>query len=88
MTQNYVLIDYENVQPNNLDILKKHPFKIFVFVGANQKSVVFDLAAALQKFGANAEYIKISGNGQNALDFILPFISGNFPVRTRKAFFI
>jgi len=76
MTTNYVLIDYENVQPANLEILKTHPFKIFVFVGASQKNIVFDLAASLQKFGADAEYIKISGNGQNALDFHIAFYIG------------
>ena len=41
MPTNYVLIDFENVQPKNLEILKDHPFKIFVFVGANQTKVPF-----------------------------------------------
>ncbi|VGO22093.1 hypothetical protein SCARR_04174 [Pontiella sulfatireligans] len=30
---NYVLIDYENVQPKNLEILKGHEFIVKVFVG-------------------------------------------------------
>jgi hypothetical protein len=68
-----VLIDFENVQPKNLEILKNHPFKIFVFVGANQTKVFFDLASTMQQFGDNAHYIKISGNGQNALDFHIAF---------------
>ena len=66
---NYVLIDFENVQPNNLEILKKHPFTIFVFVGENQAKIPFGTAKALQEFGKEAKYIKISGNGPNALDF-------------------
>ena len=61
MTTNYVLIDYENVQPKNLEILAKHPFKVFVFVGANQTKVPYDLAAAMQNLGDSASYIKISG---------------------------
>jgi len=32
---NYVLIDFENVQPKNLELLSKHLFKVLVFVGAN-----------------------------------------------------
>ena len=73
---NYVLIDFENVQPKNLEILKNHPFKIYVFIGANQAKVPFDLVAAMQNLGDNAEYIKISGNGPDALDFHIAFYIG------------
>ena len=54
---NYVLIDFENVQPKNIEILKKHPFKIFVFVGENQVRIPFEIANALQQFGSEAKYI-------------------------------
>lgn len=30
---NYVLVDFENVQPKDLELLKKGPFKVKVFVG-------------------------------------------------------
>jgi len=84
---NYVLIDFENVQPKNLEILKNHPFKIFVFVGANQAKVSFDLASAMQNFGGNAQYIKISGNGQNALDFHIAFYIGQLSLQDPEGFF-
>lgn len=69
MATNYVLIDFENVQPKNLEILSKHPFKVYIFCGANQTKVPYDLAVAMQLLGNDARYIKISGNGRNALDF-------------------
>jgi hypothetical protein len=72
----YVLIDFENVQPKNLGLLESQPFRVFVFVGANQTKVPFELARALQALGKNAEYIKISGNGQNALDFHIAYYIG------------
>jgi hypothetical protein len=84
---NYVLIDFENVQPKNLEILTTHPFKIFVFVGANQTKVPFDLATAMQGFGDNAKYIKISGNGQNALDFHIAFYIGQLSLQDPEGFF-
>lgn len=87
MPANYVLIDFENVQPRNLDILRKHPFKILVFVGASQGKVPFELAAAMQQLGADAEYIKISGNGKNALDFHLAFYIGELSARNPGAYF-
>ena len=76
MATNYVLIDFENVHPKNLELLTKHPFKVFVFVGANQSKVPFDLADSMQLLGNDAKYIKISGNGQNALDFHISYYVG------------
>jgi len=84
---NYVLIDFENVQPKNLEILAKHPFKVLVFVGANQAKVPFDLATAMQALGENARYIKISGNGQNALDFHIAYYIGELSQQDEKAYF-
>ncbi len=84
---NYVLIDFENVQPKNLEILTNHPFKIFVFVGANQTKVPFDLVTAMQNFGDNAKYIKIAGNGPNALDFHIAFYIGQLSLQDPKGFF-
>ncbi|MCA0941801.1 hypothetical protein LCM28_18145 [Salipiger pacificus] len=76
MKNNYVLVDFENVQPKNLGLLRGHPLKLMVFVGANQKSVPFDFAKALQDFGENAGYQKVTGIGSNALDFHIAFYMG------------
>ncbi len=87
MPTNYVLIDYENVQPRNLEILAKHPFKVFVFIGANQTKIPFDLADALQNFGANGKYIKINGNGKNALDFHIACYVGRLSMQDPEGYF-
>jgi len=76
MATSYVLIDFENVHPKNLELLTTHPFKVFVFVGASQTKVPFDLADSMQLLGNDARYIKISGNGQNALDFHIAYYVG------------
>jgi hypothetical protein len=73
---NYVLIDYENVQPSALSALDKEFFKVYVFVGANQAKVNFDVVEALQRLGSNGKYVKISGNGPNALDFHIAYFIG------------
>lgn len=87
MPTNYVLIDFENVQPKNLALLSEHQFKVLVFVGASQAKIPFDLAAALQQLGENARYIKISGNGKNALDFHLAFYIGELVAIEPDAYF-
>ena len=73
---NYVLIDFENVQPESIDRLAHEHFKVRVFVGASQTKIPFDMARSLQRLGAHAEYIKIAGNGPNALDFHIAYYLG------------
>jgi hypothetical protein len=87
LSTNYVLIDYENVHPKNLEILASHPFKVYVFVGANQIKIPYDLAAAMQELGENAKYIKISGNGPNALDFHIALYVGELSTRDPEGYF-
>jgi hypothetical protein len=82
-----VLIDFENVQPKNLEILHNHSFKLYVFVGANQTKIPFDLAAAMQNLGKDAHYIKISGNGKNALDFHIAFYIGQLATQDPDGYF-
>jgi len=87
LATNYVLIDFENVQPSNLEVLKKHPFKVFVFVGANQTKVPIDLAAAMQALGESAQYVRIAGSGKNALDFHIAYYIGELAANEPSAFF-
>lgn len=87
MATNYVLIDFENVQPKNLELLTTQPFKVFVFVGASQTKVSFDLADSMQLLGNDARYIKIAGNGQNALDFHIAYYVGELAAKDKEAQF-
>ena len=87
MRTNYVLIDYENVQPSALSVLEKEHFKVVVFVGANQAKVAFDVAAQLQRLGPSASYVKISGNGPNALDFHIAYYIGHLAAAEPDAYF-
>lgn len=87
MKTNYVLIDLENVQPESLAGLNADHFRILVFVGATQSKVSFDLASEMQKLGPRAEYIKISGNGSNALDFHIAYFIGKLGTEDPGAYF-
>lgn len=87
MRTNYVLIDYENVQPSALSVLEKEHFKVIVFVGSNQAKITFDVAAQLQRLGSSASYIKISGNGPNALDFHIAYYIGHLAATEPDAYF-
>lgn len=61
---NYVLVDFENVQPPDIALLKDGPFKVKVFLGPNQSKIPVALASALQSLGDNAEYITLDAAGR------------------------
>lgn len=84
---NYLLIDLENVKPENLGLVSGGQFKIKVFVGANQKNVPLTMAQTLQSFGTDAEYIQIESHGKNALDFHIAFYIGRLAMESPGAFF-
>lgn len=87
MRNNYVLIDFENVQPTALARLDFESLRVMVFVGASQNKLSFDPVAALQKLGDRAEYIKIKGNGSNALDFHIAYYIGKISAQDPSACF-
>lgn len=74
--KHYILIDFENVQPRALPALGAHDVKIYVFVGASQARLPFELVDALQVLGDKVSYVKASGHGPNALDFHIAFYVG------------
>ena len=64
MKTNYLLVDLENVHPDDLPLTNGVQWKVKVFLGAHQTKVNLGMARALQALGADAvEYITIEGNG-------------------------
>lgn len=84
MATNYVLIDFENVQPKNLAMLEAHPFKVFVFIGANQMKLPRNTVVSMQALGEKAKYIEIEGSGPNALDFHIAYYVGELAASDSK----
>jgi len=84
---NHVLIDFESVQPDSLGALEQEHFKVHIFVGADQARLPFTLAAAIQRMGSRGNYVKISGNGPNALDFHIAFYIGQLAAADTSAYF-
>jgi hypothetical protein len=72
----FVLIDFENVQPTNLGLFNGAAVQIKVFLGRHQAKIPVAMAQALQALGPKAECIQIEGNGSNALDFHIAYYIG------------
>ncbi len=88
MANQYLLVDFENVQPDNLGALKPGEWRILVFLGQHQTRLELGLVQAVQAFGPNAQYIPIVGNGKDALDFHIAFYMGKLAAEQPGASFV
>jgi hypothetical protein len=77
MPTNYVLVDFENVQPD-LSMLANSTYKVKVFFGAKQQEgrVPFKLFDAMLALGGNVEPIKVMRSGRNAVDMHIAYYVG------------
>ncbi|HZV93397.1 MAG TPA: PIN domain-containing protein [Caldimonas sp.] len=85
-SKTHVLIDWENVQPSDVDVRELVPdaTDLWLFHGPNQKNV----AAHHATFGDRATPVRIARTGKNALDFHLTFYIGYIASRQPEARFI
>jgi len=87
MSDKFLLIDYENIQKVNLSDVPDN-ILVRIFVGQSQKSIPFELVQQAQRFGQCIEWIKIEGQGNNALDFHIAFYLGKLQTKHKGASFI
>ncbi|MEC7669269.1 MAG: PIN domain-containing protein [Pseudomonadota bacterium] len=76
MGTNHIFVDFENVQPNNFDLLIGHEVQLTVFVGAVQKALPVEIVTAVQKLGDRAQYCTVKKTAPDALDFHIAFYLG------------
>lgn len=74
----YILIDYENVQPNASEVrlIRGSEFRVFVFHGPHQNKFDAGVVKELQPLGIQVEYVQSEQKGKNALDFHIAFVLG------------
>lgn len=75
MTDRVLLIDLENVQKVDLSLVPSDA-RVLVFYGVTQKKLPEELVVQAQPLGDRLKWIKISGQGPNALDFHIAFYLG------------
>jgi hypothetical protein len=84
-----LLIDYENIQGINLSELKGKDFEVRIFAGNSQNKIPIELVASAQLLGNQVEWIRIEGNGPNALDFHIAYYLGSHASKdARDEYFI
>ena len=83
---NYILIDYQNVQPTDFDLVPETGWHVKVFLGPGQVAKPACLNAA-QRLGKHCEYINVLRSGRDALDFFIAYYLGILS-RTKAEFYI
>lgn len=72
----HLLIDFENVQPQNLDKLPVENTHVWLFIGVMHKMLPVSLVKSLLRFGERAHLVHLQKMGKNALDFYLSYYLG------------
>jgi len=75
MTDQVLLIDLENLQKVDLSLVPNGA-RVLIFYGLMQRKLPEELVVQAQPLGALLKWIKISGQGPNALDFHIAFYLG------------
>jgi len=87
MKNNYILVDYENVQNIDLSCIKGKNFYIKIFIGTHQTKIPIELVLKAQELGKQVEWIQINGSSKNALDFHITFVLGRLVEKELDGFF-
>jgi hypothetical protein len=86
MRVNYLLIDYENVQPEMIPPLNPDVIAVRIFLGAHQNKVPLSLVKVVQSLGKRGQWIQIPASGKNALDFHIAFHIGEITATDPEAY--
>ena len=81
----HLLIDFENIQPQNLDKLSADGAHIWLFLGVIHKSLPVGLVRSLLRFGERAHLVQLRKSGKNALDFYLSYYLGRIAATDPEA---
>ena len=87
MRTNYVLVDYENVQTQCLDLLLQPHFRLRIFLGPNNSKLPKELVISVHRMLERAEYVQLDTPGANALDFHVTYYLGKLTEQDPSGFF-
>ena len=85
VTAHYVLIDYENTQPQV--ITGSAEAAVLLFLGPKQNRLPVRLAQSMQALGERGQYVCVEKQGPNALDFLITYYVGVLQAKNPQASF-
>lgn len=87
MIDEYIYVDYENVQDIKVEFIK-NTSKVIILIGNEQIKIPIDLVQKLQPMGNLVEWIRVNGKGRNSLDFYISFFLGRDVTKDKNKHFV
>ena len=84
MELTYILVDFENIRPQDFVLLRGPQYRVKLFHGPHQNKLDVAIVKALQPLGEQVAYVQGEKPGKNALDFHIAFFMGRL-VQTHMA---
>ena len=78
MNLTYILVDFENVQPTDMGLLRGDQYRLILFRGPHQNKLDFETVESLQPLGERVSHVQSDKQGKNALDLHIAFYMGRF----------
>ena len=78
MNLTYILVDFENVQPTDMGLLRGDQYRLILFRGPHQNKLDFEIVESLQPLGERVSHVQSDKQGKNALDLHIAFYMGRF----------
>ena len=78
MNLTYILVDFENVQPTDMGLLRGEQYRLILFRGPHQNKLDFEIVESLQPLGERVSHVQSDKQGKNALDLHIAFYMGRF----------
>lgn len=83
MVERLLLVDLANVQTVDLSGLPADA-RVMIFHGSTQKNLPVELVTQTQPLGSRVQWIRMAGQGHNALDFHIAFYLGQILAKHPK----
>jgi hypothetical protein len=84
---NYIFVDFENVQEQQLDRIANKPVKLSLILGERHRSLPLDFVKLIHKYSDQVELVSTGLAGKKALDFVLACEVGSRCEKDPKGYF-
>lgn len=74
--QNYIYVDFENIQEIDISLIAHRPVKVVIALGKHQTNLPVGMVKALLKHPDQVTLVEVGVQGKNALDFVLAYYLG------------
>src|SRR5689334_19729078 len=84
---NYIFVDFESVQEQELDRIAGKAIKVTFVLGRRQTRLPVPLVKLIHQFASQVALVETPLEGNNALDFVLAWVVGTESERDRQGYF-